>query len=181
MAKTKYEPRFNAKAVKKLVKDSEQIYVVANDDGSAWIVNGYWAFRLSADEYETMVRPVTRRDIGNFKYVKSANECREDRFDIEHCIATVAQATAGEWLRQLPILFAHTGGYINAFWDAKARTPHYINNLYVQPFASYITFMGTKSSIQPILALDRDELIAIIMPVRPNEIWTRAVEAMAAE
>lgn len=41
-------------------------------DGQAYVTNGYIICRMSAYEYDALVRPVVKRDMGNWKYVDGA-------------------------------------------------------------------------------------------------------------
>ena len=160
-------------ALTRALKDSNlRIHCNMDDDGMIYVCNGYFAVKLTGDEYDALVRPVTQRDAGNWVLhengsttpdpINLADTMNDAAKNAAHTVTAAPMffdVSKGKKSRlpQLVAYYSETGDFVAAFNSNYAAI--------ISP-ALERKSSGGKS---PMVVYDAAGAAAIILPVRIDD------------
>lgn len=151
-----------------------RIHCNVDDDGMIYVCTGYFAVKLTATEYDALVRPVTQRDAG--KWILNENGgTSPDPIDIMK-IMDDADKTASHVVTAAPMFFDMSKGK-----KSKANAPQLVG--YYSETGDFVTAFNShyaaivspdlerksKGSSSPMLVYSAGSPVAMILPVRVDE------------
>lgn len=173
----KYVGHYTQSAAKAL-KSSRRIVCRVTDDGTIYVCNGFFAYKMSAEEYAEIVQPITQHEAGNWCYILESGllEAPPSGDFVKVFFDTVKDNENGASLHGCPLLFQRDKVLLNSFYDPEKQHVSFFNSFYLSAFVPRFTLRSTKTVAAGVV-YDDGEPFAIVMPVRPDEKDTAAVTA----
>ena len=161
-----------------------RIHCNIDDDGMIYVCTGYFAVKLTAPEYDALVRPVTQRDAGKW-VLNEYGDTTPDPIDIPKIIDNAAK-DAAHTIAAAPMFFDMSKGK-----KSKSNAPQLVG--YYSESGDFVTAFNShyaaivspslerksKGSSSPMVVYSGDSPIAIILPVKvdADSPTARAVRA----
>lgn len=162
----------------KVLKNSERIICRADEDGTIYITNGYFAFKLSAYEYAAVIQPAVCCEAGNWTMNNGEKAEEPPAFDLAKTFQDAEHKAAGmEALERCPLnLDAGKKRTAAAFYNAARGFAALYNVQYLEALAPGYT-LRSPGSHAPAIAYQNGEPFAMILPIRIDDNISRAVKA----
>ena len=164
----------------KAIKAAEKLICTTTEDGAIYLCGGHWMFKMNPLEYATVAQPVTYCEAGNWtidsngkrdgnngtnllKIFEEAAKAAENKPGLEHCRLSLDCGNFTAYLYHSPDGFAaaYNGLYISAI--SKGRQ------------------LRAPAATSPAVIYDGNEPFALIMPIRLDAKYSRAVLACCNE
>jgi hypothetical protein len=163
----------------KALKAGDRIFCKQADAGEIFVCNGYLIFRMTVDEYESIVRPLAHCEPGTWTIDKKGNRTDTIPLDPEALfIREARKAASAAPLAACPLQFQRTkpARAMGSFYSAEGDFAAFFDVLFLAAVAPGATVHTTGAVAPAIFAID--ELVtAMILPVRPEADAARAVKA----
>jgi hypothetical protein len=163
----------------KALKVGDRIFCKITDTGEIFVCNGYLIFRMTVDEYESIVRPLAHCEPGTWTIDKKGNRTDTIPLDPEALfIREARKAASAAPLAACPLQFQRTkpARAMGSFYSAEGDFAAFFDVLFLAAVAPGATVHTTGAVAPAIFAID--ELVtAMILPVRPEADAARAVKA----
>ena len=162
----------------KVLKNSERIICRVDEDGTIYITNGYFAFKLSAYEYAAVIQPAVCCEAGNWTMNNGEKAEEPPAFDLAKTFQDAEHKAAGmEALERCPLnLDTGKKRTAAAFYNAAQGFASLYNAQYLEALASGYT-LRSPGSHAPAIAYQNGEPFAMILPIRIDDKISRAVKA----
>lgn len=162
---------FTTSLTRALKSSTPRLHCNVDADGTIYVCTGYFAVKLNGAEYDTLVRPVSQRDAGNWILNENGEVTGDQPIDIASAMNNAAKAAA-HTLTAAPMLFdlpqskynaqlvgyySETGGFVAAF-----------NSTY-SAIVSPVLERRSSGSIKPMVVYDAESPISIILPVKVED------------
>mgnify|MGYP004621219887 CR=1 FL=1 len=173
----KFTGRYTNEASKAL-KGSKKIlcHVADQDDGTGniYVTNGYFLWKLNAQEYAAVVQPVTCCEPG--AWTIDSNGKQDNSMDLAKLFADTLQTVSACAPMERAPLTLHTSSAPAACYYSTADDFAAIYN------EKYIAALATNElravrSISPAVAYFGGDPFALVFPIKPGENDTRAIRA----
>lgn len=182
MAK-KFTGIYTADATKAL-KNAERLMCKIDEDGAIYVCTGFYIYKMNRTEYEAIARPATMCDPGDWSIDRDGTRhdgCQLDMIGIfrEADAKTRDMAT----LERSPMVFGTPGkkgsffGYYNRDKDFSA----FYDQRYITGISAIGIDLKAPSAVSPAVAYMGSEAMALILPIRAKDEFSRAVKAFFAE
>ena len=171
---------FYTKNAGKSIKGNRIIYNV-DENKNVFVCNGNVLFKMTNYDYNTMIRPVTMCDPGNWIIDEHGkNELVPGQYNLPDLLEkniAAFKAADNTILQRCP-----------AVWDAGRKTKAvgfynadndfcvFANDLFVSFFDPVVKLHGT-GAFAPIVAVAGDEIIGIVMPIKTEANKHKAIKA----
>jgi len=175
----KYTGNYTNEATKAL-KNSDKIICRTADDGTIYLCNGYFLYKMNPLEYAAVAQAATQCEPGNWIIDKDGKR-DEQNFDAVKVFTDAVKAAenAGN-LARCP-LDLDTGKIpARCYYNAEKDFAAFYNNKFVSAFRSG-AMLRSPGPLSAAVAYDNDEPFAMVLPIRPEEKASRAVKAYFTE
>ena len=175
----KYTGNYTNEATKAL-KNSDKIICRTADDGTIYLCNGYFLYKMNPLEYAAVAQAATQCEPGNWIIDKDGKR-DEQNFDAVKVFTDAVKAAenAGN-LARCP-LDLDTGKIpARCYYNAEKDFAAFYNNKFVSAFRSG-AMLRSPGPLSAAVAYDNDEPFAMVLPIRPEEKAARAVKAYFTE
>ena len=171
----KYTGNYTNEATKAL-KNSDKIICRTADDGTIYLCNGYFLYKMNPLEYAAVAQAATQCEPGNW-IIDKYGKRDEQNFDAVKVFTDAVKAAenAGN-LARCP-LDLDTGKIpARCYYNAEKDFAVFYNNKFVSAFHSG-AMLRSPGPLSAAVAYDNDEPFAMVLPIRPEEKAARAVKA----
>lgn len=177
----KFTGNYTAEAGKAL-KGSERIICRVSDDGTIYVTNGYFAFKMNPLEYAAVIQPVTCCDPGNWEIGSNGKQKSAKSFDLERTFSEAIKATDGAPdLERCPLnLDAGKGLEAVSYYNPAAGFASFYNKKFVAALDPGAKLRALRD-ISAAVAYIGSEPFALILPIKPEPKAARAVKAYFTE
>lgn len=162
----------------KVLKNSERIICRVDESGTAYITNGYFAFKLYPHEYAAAIQPAVCCEAGNWTMNNGEKTEEPPTFDLIKTFQDAEHKAAGmEALERCPLnLDTGKKRTAAAFYNAAQGFAALYNAQYLEALAPGYT-LRSPGSHAPAIAYQNGEPFAMILPIRIDDKISRAVKA----
>jgi hypothetical protein len=176
----KYYGSYTPEATKSL-KGCERLICRTAEDGTIYLCNGYLIFSMTSAEYDTVARPATQCDAGNWAMDKDGKRS-ETNYDLEkHFTEAVKAAETAAQLRRSALLVDVGKNQLAAcYYNADKDFSAFFNRHFTASLASD-TVLKSAGTVSAAVAFTGDRPFAMILPIRPESKNARAVKAYFTE
>lgn len=164
------------------LKDSDRLHCRVNGETqTVYVCNGYFLVRLTPSEYDSLVRPITQRDAGN--YIQNADGTTSpDPLDMGKLLTDTAREAA-HILTPAPFIVApsdkRSKATISPYYSESGDFVAGFNSDYAAIIDPSLP-RKSKGAISPMVVFSGDEPQAMILPVRLDETKSRVPAAVRA-
>jgi flagellar motility protein MotE (MotC chaperone) len=161
----------------KVAKKSERLTCQVTDDGTIFVADGYFAWKMNPLEYAAIVQPVSCCEAGNWTIDKSGKSNRN--FDIADIFTKTVEAVKDAApLTACPLCFTvpKHKELLTAYHNAAAGFAAFYNSVYLAAITTGAT-LKTEKALSPAVAFRSGEPFAIVMPIKAADEAARAVKA----
>lgn len=174
----KYTGNYTSEA-SKIIKRSELLECQTTEDGTCYICNGFFLFRMNPMEYASIVQPVVCCDAGNWSI--NQNGRQERRADLLRIWTdSVKSAEGAATMEACPMVFKNGKAEIVGYYSAVGGFAATYNAAFMGAIRAGATFRA-KSALSGAVAYDDAEPFALVLPIKPVPNICRAVKAYFAE
>lgn len=175
---TKYTGNYTSEA-SKIIKRSERLECQTTEDGTCYICNGFFLFKMNPMEYASIVQPVVCCDAGNWSI--NQNGRQERRADLlQIWTDSVKSAEGAATMEACPMVFKNGKAEIVGYYSAAGGFAATYNAAFMGAIRAGATFRA-KSALSGAVAYDDAEPFALVLPIKPVPNICRAVKAYFAE
>ena len=163
----------------KIIKRSERLECQTTEDGTCYICNGFFLFKMNPMEYASIVQPVVCCDAGNWSI--NQNGRQERRADLlQIWTDSVKSAEGAATMEACPMVFKNGKAEIVGYYSSAGGFAATYNAAFMGAIRAGATFRA-KSALSGALAYDDAEPFALVLPIKPVPNICRAVNAYFAE
>lgn len=171
----KYTGNFTPDA-SKVLKNSERVICRTTENGTIYICNGYFLYKMNQQEYAAIVQPVTCCEAGNWTIDKDGKR-DEQKVDAAKVFADAVKAAENAGTLERCPLNLDTGKTLACcYYNATKDFAVFYNTKFISAFRSGAT-LRCPSPLSAAVAYDGEEPFAMVLPIKPEEKATRAVKA----
>lgn len=174
IAMKKYMGNYTSEA-SKVLKSSQRVVCSVTDDGTIYVSNGYFIFKMDAREYAAIVQPVVHCEPGNWR-IDDGNKRDDDFHAAQYFDDAVKAVTESDILARCPLTLDANKIPAACYYQAAADFAAFYNVKFISSLHSDVTFRAPRA-ISPAVAYIDGEPFAMIMPIKPEDNATRAVKA----
>jgi hypothetical protein len=176
----KYYGRYTPEAAKSL-KGYDKLICRTAEDGTIYLCNGYLIFAMSAAEYDTVARPVTQCDAGNWALDKNGKR-PETKYDLEKHFTEAVKAVKDAAPLHRSHLLSDVGKnqFAVCYYNPDKDFSALFNRFFVDALSGD-TVLKSAGSVSAAVAYSGDTPFAMILPIKPQLQTTRAVKAYFSE
>ena len=171
----KYTGNYTSEATKAL-KGSDKIICRTADDGTIYLCNGYFLYKMNPLEYAAVAQAATQCEPGNWIIDKDGKR-DEQNFDAVKVFTDAVKAAENAGTLARCPLDLDTGKIpARCYYNAEKDFAAFYNNKFVSAFRSG-AMLRSPGPLSAAVAYDNDEPFAMVLPIRPEEKAARAVKA----
>lgn len=178
--------RYNIAAAQKALKAgsgiNSRLFCQVLEDGPevAAVCNGYILFRVTAPEYDAIIRPLAGRDPGNWTI--TGDRIEENGTDFNKLLTEAAREVMKEdyQLQACPVLLPSGKGYLTGYYNKKNGCAPAFNSAYIDALAPGFDFFSKAETSGAVAAVGGTPF-AFILPVRVAGSFRRMVAAYCSE
>ena len=175
----KYTGNYTSEATKAL-KGSDKIICRTADDGTIYLCNGYFLYKMNPLEYAAVAQAATQCEPGNWIIDKDGKR-DEQNFDAVKVFTDAVKAAENAGNMARCPLDLDTGKIpARCYYNAEKDFAAFYNNKFVSAFRSG-AMLRSPGPLSAAVAYDNDEPFAMVLPIRPEEKAARAVKAYFTE
>lgn len=175
----KYTGNYTNDAAKAL-KNSDKIICRTADDGTIYLCNGYFLYKMNPLEYAAVAQAATQCEPGNWIIDKDGKRDEQNFDAVKVFTDAVKAADNGGKLERCP-LDLDTGKIpARCYYNAEKDFASFYNNKFMAALRSGVT-LRSSGPLTAAVAYDNDEPFAMVLPIRPEEKAARAVKAYFTE
>lgn len=175
MART-YTGNFTTDAAK-VAKKAERLTCQVTDDGTIFVTDGHFAWKMNPLEYAAIVQPVSRCDAGNWSIDKNGK--RESTTDVKSIFSKAAKAVEDfAPLATCPLCFtpAKAAPMMASYYNAAADFAAFYNKTFIASIAPGATLKAAGPTSAAI-AYCYGEPVALVMPIMCDKKIIQSVKA----
>lgn len=170
-------------ATGKALKASDRLVCQVCEDGSIFICNGYWIYKMTKEEYAAIVQPISHCDAGNWRITSTGREASD--MDISRIWNdSVSDSENSPVLEFAPMVNRSGKHEISGAFCRKTSTVHLYNKSFLDSVNPAAIFR-VKNKLSPAVAYIDDTPFAMVMPINPTNDngsnFCRAVKAWFAD
>lgn len=174
----KYTGNYTSEA-SKIIKRSERLECQTTEDGTCYICNGFFLFKMNPMEYASIVQPVVCCDAGNWSI--NQNGRQERRADLlQIWTDSVKSAEGAATMEACPMVFKNGKAEIVGYYSAAGGFAATYNAAFMGAIRTGATFRA-KSALSGAVAYDDAEPFALVLPIKPVPKICRAVKSYFVE
>lgn len=174
----KFTGNYTTAAVKALKSADRLVCQVVGDgpDAAIYLCSGYWVFKMNRPEYESLARPVSCCDPGNWSV--DAQGRKNSDMDIEKIFSQNAEAAKdpSAAAQPCPIIYRKNKAEMLGFYNAVKDISCVFNRLYMEAIAPGSSY-HVSDRLSPIVASNADEPFAMVLPIKPSAEIIRSIRA----
>ncbi len=178
----KFTGNYTTAVVKALKSADRLICQVVGDgpDAAIYLCSGYWVFKMNRPEYESLARPVSCCDPGNWSIDVQGR--RDSDMDIAKIFTQNAEAAKdpAAAAQSCPIIYRKSKTEMLGFYNAAKDISCIFNRLYMDAIAPGSSY-HVSDRFSPIVASTADEPFAIVLPIKPSAEIIRSIRAWFCE
>ena len=169
-------------ATGKALKASERLACQVCEDGSIFVCNGYWIFKMAKEEYAAIAQPISHCDAGNWRITSTGREASD--MDISRIWKdSVSDCENSPVLEFAPMVNRSGKHEISGAFCRKTSAVHLYNKSFLDAINPAAIFR-VKNKLSPAVAYIDDTPFAMVMPINPTNDngsnFCRAVKAWFA-
>ena len=166
-------------ATGKTLKASDRLVCQVCEDGSIFICNGYWIFKMTKEEYAAIAQPVSHCDAGNWRITSTGREPSD--MNISRIWKdSISDSENSPVLEFAPMVKQSGKHEISGAFCRKTSAVHLYNKSFLDSVNPAAIFR-VKNKLSPAVAYIDDSPFAMVMPINPNNdngsCFCRAVKA----
>lgn len=168
-------------ALTRSLKNTERLHCrIDKENRVVYVCNGYLLAKLSPEEYDVLVRPVTQREAGDFVIDQDGETVPGEPLDMAKLLSDEAKNAAHE-LSAAPFLFdtRRKNKRLICCYSHEADFVAGFNAEYAAIISGDLT-RKSKGPTSPMVIFSGSEPLALVLPVRIDETKSRAVPAVRA-
>ena len=170
-------------ATGKALKASDRLVCQVCEDGSIFICNGYWIFKMTKEEYAAIAQPVSHCDAGNWRITSTGREPSDMNIS-RIWKGSISDSENSPVLEFAPMVNSSGKNEISGAFCRKTSTVHLYNKFFLDSINPAAIFR-VKNKLSPAVAYIDDTPFAMVMPINPSNDngsnFCRAVKAWFAD
>ena len=171
----KYTGNYTNEATKAL-KGSDKIICRTADDGTIYLCNGYFLYKMNPLEYAAVAQAATQCEPGNWIIDKDGKRDEQGFDAVKVFTDAVNAANNGGKLERCP-LDLDTGKIpARCYYNAEKDLASFYNSKFMAALRSGVT-LRSPGPLSAAVAYDGQEAFAMVLPIKPEEKAARAVKA----
>lgn len=173
---------YSAAEASKAIKNADRIFCKVTDDGTIYVLSGYFIFKMCPEEYAAIAQPVVHREAGDWevykddkrdgctfpveKYFSDAVQAVQDAAPLDHCplFAYAPKNPALHW---------------EAFYNKESDFAAFYNAAYISALLPAAQIKSTGAQ-KPAIACMDGEPFALILPIRADAKLAQGIRAYFA-
>ena len=170
-------------ATGKTLKASDRLVCQVLEDGTIFVCNGFWIYKMTPEEYASIAQPISHCDAGNWRITSTGREPSD--MDISRIWKdSVSDSENSSVLEFAPLVKTSGKTEISGAFCRETSTVHLYNKSFLDAINPASIFR-VKSKLSPAVAYIDDSPFAMVMPINPNNdngsSFCRAVKAWFSE
>lgn len=168
-------------ALTRSLKNTERLHCrIDKENRVVYVCNGYLLAKLSLEEYDVLVRPVTQREAGDFVIDQDGETVPGEPLDMAKLLSDEAKNAAHE-LSAAPFLFGtqRKNKRLICCYSHEADFVAGFNSDYAAIISGSLP-RKSKNAVSPMVVFSGDEPQAMILPVRLDPEKSRIAAAIRA-
>lgn len=171
----KYTGNYTNEATKAL-KNSDKIICRTADDGTIYLCNGYFLYKMNPLEYAAVAQAATQCEPGNWIIDKDGKRDEQNFDAVKVFTDAVKAADNGGKLERCPLDLDTGKTPARCYYNAEKDFASFYNNKFMAALRSGVT-LRSSGPLTAAVAYDDTEAFAMVLPIKPEEKAARAVKA----
>lgn len=159
----------------KVIKGSDRLECQVTEDGTIYLCNGFWIYKMNPMEYASLVQPVVCCEAGNWR-IDIAGK-RDRSFDAVEVFKSTTETTeSAATLEACPMVFRRGKTEIAGYYNAAADFSAMYNHSFMDAIAPGAEFRAVNA-LSAAVAYSSGEPFAMVLPIKSDSPICRAVKA----